>query len=229
MAQLRKHLPLAAVALVVATATIACSDQESAEDSDSSRGATAAAAASASAPARMSELPIPFEDSGACPFEGCSYRMWKTTRAVDLRATRGDTAVAFRLPANTWVRGVTGVVVTTVPGVVRFHSSTDVEAYHDTLHATPDDTVFVLRPEGEGYVTAWFKGKLRRGVDGGFFGGACAPGRTCGGYVVSEPKTTWWVNVRDSTGRSGWTNDTRAFTCMDRLGGDRECDSHQNP
>jgi len=205
-------------------AVVACAKGNTPNASETSRADTARVTSTEA----IAAVPIPFEDSGACPFEGCTYRMWKTTKPVDLRAARStDAPVTLRIPANTWVRAVTGVVATTVPGIVRFRSATNVEANHDTLQATASDTVFVLRPEGEGYVTAWFKGKIRRGVDGGFLGGACPPGGKCGGYVVSTPTFQWWVNVRDATGHTGWTNDTKAFTCTDRFGGNAECDANQ--
>jgi hypothetical protein len=63
--------------------------------------------------------PIPFEDVGACPFEGCVYREWTAARPVEIRVARRSSApVAFRLESGERVAAVTGVVVTVKAGRV---------------------------------------------------------------------------------------------------------------
>src|SRR5690554_5510024 len=36
--------------------------------------------------------PLPFEDIGACPFEGCVYREWVARSAVEIRSERQTAA-----------------------------------------------------------------------------------------------------------------------------------------
>src|SRR6476646_7599510 len=85
------------------------------------------AAAPASTPAvRYEGPPLPFEDEGACPFEGCTYRAWTTNMPVRvLKERREDSPVAFELPKGARVTALTGVVVTVVPGIVELASATD--------------------------------------------------------------------------------------------------------
>jgi len=215
---------LIGAALCLAAGIVACADREDAARADSPVAGTAVPV-----PAVVASVPLPFADSGACPFEGCSYRMWKSTRAVDLRSAPSlDSAVAFRLPGNTWVRAVTGAVVTTVPGRVTFKDTVQVHIGGDSVRATPADTLYVLHAEGEGYVTAWFRGRLQRGVDGtGFFEGTCPLRTGCNGVVLNQAKTTWWALIRADSAHAGWTNDMRSFDCTDQLGGSPTCNAHQ--
>ncbi len=59
-------------------------------------------------------LRLPYEDVGACPFEGCVYqRTWVANRTVGIRTERRAGApVAFRLTKGAAVQAMTGVVVT---------------------------------------------------------------------------------------------------------------------
>lgn len=69
--------------------------------------------ASSSAQAQPS---LPFYDWGACPFEGCTYRRWEAVKPVTV--TGWDRRyVAFTIKSKEWVRGITGVVITTRPGI----------------------------------------------------------------------------------------------------------------
>jgi hypothetical protein len=113
--------------------------------------------------------PIPYEDAGACPFEGCAYREWIANAAVAIRADRHVTApVAFSLREGEKVAALGGVVVTTRPGRVG--------------------------------------------------NGACAGGpRPCVGRVVEPWQFEWWVQIRDASGRIGWTQEPEKFDNKDAL------------
>lgn len=70
--------------------------------------------------------PVPYEDSGACPFEGCVYRTWTANRAVVVRnQRRAEASVAFRLAEGARVQALTGVVVTTQAGRAEFNEPFD--------------------------------------------------------------------------------------------------------
>src|SRR5438034_1651310 len=64
---------------------------------------------------------MPYVDWGACPFEGCVYREWIAERTATVRtARRRDAPVAFRLSPGDKVVALTGVVITTEPGIAEF-------------------------------------------------------------------------------------------------------------
>jgi hypothetical protein len=81
-------------------------------------------------------------------------------------------------------------------------------------------TLYLLTYEGEGYTTAWFQGRLHRGVDGGrIFNGACDLDPTlCRGTIVEPWQSVWWVQIRNSRGQVGWTNEPAKFANKDALG-----------
>src|SRR5215469_7139421 len=63
---------------------------------------------------------LPFFDWNACPFDGCAYRKWTAEAAVDVFDTWKPTRRRIAtLPAKTVVSGVSGVVITKKPGVIR--------------------------------------------------------------------------------------------------------------
>src|SRR3954464_4983659 len=69
-------------------------------------------------PVRYEGPPLPFEDDGACPFEGCTYRAWTTNMPVRvLTERRQDAPLAFELPKGARVTAVPGLVLTVVPGI----------------------------------------------------------------------------------------------------------------
>lgn len=166
--------------------------------------------------------PVPFADSGACPFEGCAYRKWTAVRrVVTRRAPSAAAPLSFRIAVGDTVTALTGIVVTTVPGQVRFRDTLTLAAGDASLHITPVDTLFLLTYEGEGFTTAWFKGRLYRGVDAGvaIFNAACeSRPSSCLGHITVPVSVTWWVKVRNSAGQIGWTDDPDAFAGKDALG-----------
>lgn len=173
--------------------------------------------------------PAPFTDSGACPFEGCVYRAWKALRTVTARrAPSAGAAVAFHVAAGTTVTALTGLVVTTVPGQVRFRDTVTLVADGATLHIAPVDTLFLFTYEGEGFTTAWFKGRLYRGVDAGetIFNAACdTRPSVCLGRIVVRGRHSWWVKVCDAAGRVGWIDAPDAFAGKDADGESEPGDS----
>jgi hypothetical protein len=173
--------------------------------------------------------PVPFADSGACPFEGCVYRPWKALRDLSARRTPSTGAAeSLHIAAGATVTALTGFVLTTVPGQVRFRDTVTLVADGTTLHVTPADTLFLLTYEGEGFTTAWFKGRLYRGLDGAMaiFNAVCdTQPSSCLGRIVVPARRTWWVKICDSTGRVGWTDDPDAFGGKDALGVREPADS----
>jgi len=166
-------------------------------------------------------LQLPFEDHGACPFEGCTYREWTANTPVEIRLDRRDNApTAFRLKEGDRIQALTGVVITLRPGELTFRAPQVLETPDGPIRVSPGDTVYLLTYQGEGFTKAWFSGRLYRDVDTAlFFNRVCdtEPDR-CSGKVVVERQTKWWVQVRNADGLIGWTDEPDKFDGKDALG-----------
>jgi hypothetical protein len=186
-----------------------------------------------------SRPPMPYEDAGACPFEGCVYRAWHANDAVSVRQTRSPNApIVFTVRKGEAITALTGVVVTTSPGQVLFRQPADLAwenletvdlagipvrrpSATGVLHVEPGETLYLLTYRGEGSTSAWFKGRLYKELDGAtaFFNAACDvdPDR-CAGQIVDRPQMVWWVQIRNAQGQTGWTNEPEKFDGKDALG-----------
>jgi hypothetical protein len=164
---------------------------------------------------------MPFEDVGACPFEGCVYREWVANGPVTLRTDRRpDSPVAFTLQKGDRVRAITGIVVTVKPGRVQFKKAVDLSGSAGPLHVEPGDALYLLTYLGEGNFTVWFKGRRYDWVDGvAFLNGVCEsePSR-CDGTIVEKSQSVWWIRLRTKKGLTGWTNEPAKFDNKDSLG-----------
>jgi len=163
--------------------------------------------------------PLPFEDIGACPFEGCSYREWIARESIEIKRDRASSSpVAFELAAGEVVTAVTGTVITVVPGILRVSTPVTLETLQGVLTVSPQDTVYLLTYEGEGFYKAWFKGRLHSMVDvGQISGGGCRVAADCAGRIVAEPTMVWWVQIRNAKGQVGWTDRPELFDNQDAL------------
>ncbi len=165
--------------------------------------------------------PIPYEDVGACPFEGCIYREWVANAPVEIRTDRtASSPVAFTLTRGERVTAVTGVVITTRPGRVEFDMAQDVEASGGQIHVEPGQPLYLLTSQGEGFMKGWFNGRLYEGIDTATFSnGGCAGGpRPCVGRLVEPWQFEWWVQIRNAAGRIGWTREPDKFDNKDARG-----------
>jgi hypothetical protein len=168
---------------------------------------TSQAPLAASPPVKYEGPPLPFEDEGACPFEGCTYREWTATANVTvLRERRQDAPVAFELMKGARVTALTGVVVTVVPGIVQLDQATDVETGQGAIHLGAGQVFYLLTYQGEGYSKAWINGQVHTDVEVA----AYKPKRLASGI--------WWVQVRNARGQVGWTRHPESFDGKDRLG-----------
>ncbi len=139
-----------------------------------------------------------------------------------MRRTRSQNApAAFFIRKGETVTAVTGVVITTSPGRVRFHKRVELSSLSGSVHVELGDTLYLLTNRGEGFTKAWFKGKIYDEVDGStaFLNDKCAddPSR-CAGAVVKWPKQVWWVQIKNAKGHIGWTNRPDKFNGKDALG-----------
>jgi hypothetical protein len=149
--------------------------------------------------------PVPFIDVGACPFEGCTYWEWTVEKETIIRETMDENSpIAFVVKAGEKVNGITGVVITTRPG--RAEILKPIEYYGTNLR--PGDIVYFLTYVGEALYLTWFKGKLFE----------FDPYDEDDIRVDNEPKSVWWVKIKNSKGQTGWSNRPNNFDGMDKFG-----------
>jgi hypothetical protein len=167
--------------------------------------------------------PVPFEDRGACPFEGCVYREWTAKAAVRVRTERRiDAAVTYELRPGEKVTAVTGIVVTLKAGLVQFREPRILSSSCGETRIEPGQTLYLLTYQGEGFTKAWFNGRLCEDMDTvEFYNGVCdiRPSR-CAGKIIEPSKTEWWVQVRNRVGIVGWTHEPEKFDGKNAIGGD---------
>jgi len=151
--------------------------------------------------------PVPYVDKGACPFECCTYREWNVIKPTLVRASMSDTApISFRLKAGEKVFGMTGVVITTRPGIMRAIKAASIG--EKDLPIRKGEQFYVLTNLGEGFAKVWFKGKIFQGepYDDSRF------------EFMRQAKSIWWVKVKNRAGRIGWSRQAENFGNMDECG-----------
>jgi hypothetical protein len=150
--------------------------------------------------------PTPFVDKGACPFECCTYREWSVLKPTSVRrAMSNSSATLFRVRKGEKVQGVTGVVITTRPGVVRVLKTAKIGEV--TVHR--GETIYLLTYLGEGFFRIWRKGKLLEGE---------AFEDTTAFRVVNKPVAVWWVKIKNRRGQIGWSREPDNFGNKDQCG-----------
>jgi hypothetical protein len=159
--------------------------------------------------------PAIFVDKGACPFECCTYRKWKTEKTTVAYArpdVRSQKIGKFLKGTN--VNALTGEVRT---AATRFTVTKEHEKYK------PGDVLWVYTYLGEGFSKIWFKGKIYEedlafSPYGGSSGKLCETSPECWGRLDKELKMTWWVKIRSPKGWTGWTNQPENFSGADQCG-----------
>ena len=150
-------------------------------------------------PAPPTGLVFPYEDAGACPTDGCRYGRWVAVRSLTVHRTReAGAAAVFRVGAGEAVDAVTGVVVTLRPGRARAIAPIEVEG----VRVATGEHVLLLHSAGKGAYKVSARGAV---VDTALD----VAGRHLA--VLSEPRTVWWVQVRNRRGEVGWTSQPEAF------------------
>jgi hypothetical protein len=150
---------------------------------------------------------IPYKDAGACPFECCTYREWTANKTTVLRTKMNEgSSVAFRVKKGEKVRGVTGVVITTKAGILRALKNTIVG--DENVRVKREELLYLLTYTGEGFYQTWFKGKI---YSYSFYDNKDLK-------QVSEPKSVWWVKIRNRKGKIGWSKLPDNFDNKDSCG-----------
>jgi hypothetical protein len=159
---------------------------------------------------------LPFYDWGACPFECCTYQEWEAEKAVTAYSQRSETSPpAFSVAKGEKIRAVTGVVITTRPGVVRLRSAGKYGYLATSKVPEPQrslqsgEFIYTLHYEGEGSYLFWYKGKT-------YSDGIGDSGDDDHFEVLSQPEYVWWAKLKNAAGTIGWTNKMEAFAHVDR-------------
>lgn len=117
---------------------------------------------------------------------------------------RADAPEAFRVQKGEWVTALTGVVITTRPGVANVTRPVSLAG----AQAKIGDTVELLTYAGEGAFTLRYRGKvIKPNLD-----------HMNSLRVLSGPESVWWVKIRNVQGKTGWSNDPQAFGNKDACG-----------
>jgi hypothetical protein len=163
---------------------------------------------------RMPRPRLPVFDWNACPFEGCVYRRWKAEKPVALYDTWNRTRQQMigRLAAGDKVIGVTGVVITFKPGIIRMDRDYSVPESSGPTPA-PDlvrgDILLTYAYRGEGFSAVWFNGTYFSDFDISFTkwpnGGGCG-GAHCAATYVEMGRKEWWAKVKLESGRTAWVH-----------------------
>ena len=95
-----------------------------------------------------------------------------------------------------------------------------------SIHVEPGQTLYLLTYYHEGHARAWFQGRLYQSLDASMelFNAVCnfESGRRrsvasnpayCSGTIIEHPQSVWWVQIRNSSGQVGWTNEPDKFHC----------------
>lgn len=175
-----------------------------------------AGAAPVARQSRSMRPPRMYADFGACPFECCLYRRWGVNAdTVFYRGRSARSRVAFRARKGEHVEGLTGVVITVKPGVVRVKKEMTLGSGERKVKARPGDVLYLLHYMGEGIYKFWLRGRvyedempyqprMRQLAEDEVKARELIE-------FVNEPETVWWMKVRNRRGQVGWTRQNRHF------------------
>jgi hypothetical protein len=182
-----------------------------------------AGAVTAAQESRRLRPPRMYTEFGACPSECCMFRRWGVRADTVLykgRSTRSP--VAARARKGERVTGLTGVVVTVKPGIVRVKKEMTLGLDGRKVKARPGDVLYLLYYQGEGIYKFWLRGRVyaeempyQPRMDQLPEDEARARELI---EFVSEPETVWWVKVRNRRGQVGWTPRNEHFDDIDGCG-----------
>lgn len=157
--------------------------------------------------------PDVYVDEGACPFECCTYGIWRVDKPTELYSEPNHESRAIRhLAAGSLIDADGGKVITQAR---RFAVKRDHAEYRR------GDVLWVYTYLGEGFFRVWHAGQMEEeqlefSPEGGTAGDRCQDSeRLCWGELDRPLRTTWWIRIRDHDGRDGWTDAPENFSGND--------------
>ena len=160
-----------------------------------------------------SKPPIPYDDYGACPFEGCVYREWVAKKDISvLKERKNDSPILCTVRAGEKIQAIFGIVTTLEPGIARAAKRIRLAG----LIGDPGEMIYLLTYQGEGTWRTFFHGTL---VDGVPINESRYEAIKNDDPFIPEKKTNsiWWAKIETSQGNLGWTNEPWSFRNKDRF------------
>jgi len=74
----------------------------------------------------------------------------------------------------------------------------------------PGDVFYTLHYQGEGFDLFWYKGALHS-AQMDYHNDLPGAVKDTFYQLMREPKYEWWVKIKNSAGKVGWTNETKHF------------------
>lgn len=140
-------------------------------------------------------------------------------KATGLRRERSESApIVTSVQLGETVVALTGVVVTERPGRATVVDPEEVgsDISGGSLELRPGDSILLLHYQGEGMWLAWSSGTqfsiFVRQNPGSFYAGEAPPDSL---RIDSWPDAKWWIHIRTSTGKEGWTDQPDHFDGKD--------------
>jgi hypothetical protein len=162
----------------------------------------------------ISTPPSPFIDIGACPFECCRYGEWIAKTDIELRDKVNGSIVVGNIKLGDKIQAMTGEVHT-VPTVI--------EAIRDHGKFKKGNLFYLLTYQGEGFYKVWLNGAISSEeiLFPGFtaqydFKNCDSNNNDCWGRIKNlKRESIWWIKIRKSDGKTGWTNQSKEFRGQD--------------
>ncbi len=146
--------------------------------------------------------PLPFVARGASPREGLILGTKVASGEVEVYANEGDrSTVVFKLRPYETYDELTGNVHVTRAGLVDVTAPVALKRGLPPAFG-PGDTIYTLTAYGEGMVDVWFKGAVYHVHQ--FWNSERASMGFPRGVLRREPQQTYWVQVRNERGETGW-------------------------
>jgi len=127
-------------------------------------------------------------------------------RPENIRKDHNDGAsVIGVIQAGEKVQGLTGVVITAKPGIIKILKAIAMDE-KKKISLEPGDIVYYLHYVGEGCDMFWFKGQTfvdRTSIE--------KDKKTEYWKTISSSEWVWWAKIRMTSGKIGWTRQFREF------------------
>ncbi len=169
--------------------------------------ATAQQAASPSSASGIPDPKLPVTNESACPGKGHIVPNWKITHSSPMYSTwQEDRTQTATLEPGEEVTVVAGLQVIRQPDRILV-----MQPIPD-LHLKPGDIMLRFNRLGEGAADIWASGTWHNNYDASFTteenGLGCR--RHCLGRVIEEGVREYWVQVKSSSGQTGWVLNFKA-------------------
>ena len=165
--------------------------------------ATAQQGASPSSAASPSEPKLPVANDSACPGKGSVVKNWKISRHLPMYSSWQDD----RIQTATLEPGENVAVVAGVQ-VIRQPDRILVTQPIPDLQLKPGDVILRFNTLGEGAADLWTSGTWHNSYDASFTteknGLGCR--RHCLAVVIDDGIREYWVQVKTSSGQTGWVS-----------------------